>query len=74
MPETNRNVCPECGYPFKGNGFDGIEAHWRANHEEVMLYCDAWPKIKNGTYRRIGKSATLSPCASGRYWEGKKGG
>jgi hypothetical protein len=31
MPVTNDkpkpdNVCPECGYQFQGNGFDGIDA------------------------------------------------
>jgi hypothetical protein len=36
------NVCPECGHQFKGNGFDGIDAHWRAKHEAVMPYKDAW--------------------------------
>jgi hypothetical protein len=46
------NVCPECGHQFKGNGFDGIDAHWRAKHEGVMSYKDAWPLIKLGKYCR----------------------
>jgi len=46
------NVCPECGHQFKGNGFDGIDAHWRANHEVIMPYKDAWPLVKAGCYRR----------------------
>jgi hypothetical protein len=29
------NVCPVCGYQFKGNGFDGIDAHWRAKRNKV---------------------------------------
>jgi hypothetical protein len=45
------NVCPECGHQFKGNGFDGIDAHWRAKHEAVMSYREAWPLIKSGNYR-----------------------
>jgi hypothetical protein len=45
-----RNICPECGHPFKGNGFDGIDAHWRAKHNGVMSYEDAWPLIKSGSY------------------------
>jgi hypothetical protein len=46
------NVCPECGYPFQGNGFDGIDAHWRAKHEHLMPYREAWPLIKSGRYPR----------------------
>jgi hypothetical protein len=44
------NVCPECGYKFRGNGFDGIDAHWRAKHEAMMPYKDAWPLVKSGNY------------------------
>ena len=55
------NVCPECGHQFRGNGFDGIDAHWRAKHENVMPYRDAWPLIRTGTYTRHGRSA--SKCA-----------
>ena len=43
-------VCPECGYEFQGNGFDGVDAHWRAHHENIMSYEEAWPLIKSGTY------------------------
>jgi hypothetical protein len=46
------NVCPECGHQFKGHGFDGIDAHWRARHEAVLPYREAWPLIKFGNYRR----------------------
>jgi hypothetical protein len=46
------NICPECGHQFKGHGFDGIDAHWRARHEAVMPYKQAWPLIKSGNYRR----------------------
>ena len=49
---ASRNVCPECGHEFKGNGFDGIDAHWRARHESVMAYTDAWPLIRAGQYAR----------------------
>lgn len=24
--------CPECDHVFQGNGWDGIDAHWRAKH------------------------------------------
>ena len=43
-------VCPECGYRFRGKGWDGIDAHWRAKHEAVMPYEKAWPLIRAGTY------------------------
>jgi hypothetical protein len=43
-------VCPECGHRFKGNGFDGIDAHWRARHETIMHYAKAWPLIREGSY------------------------
>jgi len=35
-------ICPECGHAFQGNGWDGIDAHWRARHEAVMPYQDFW--------------------------------
>jgi hypothetical protein len=43
-------TCPECGHQFQGNGWDGIDAHWRAKHETIMPYEQAWPLIKSGTY------------------------
>lgn len=47
---SERCVCPECGHAFQGNGWDGIDAHWKAKHGKVMPYEDAWPLIKAGTY------------------------
>jgi hypothetical protein len=49
---ADKEVCPECGHHFMGNGFDGIDAHWRAKHEHIMPYEKAWPLIKSGTYQR----------------------
>lgn len=46
-----RKVCPECGHEFQGNGWDGIDAHWRAKHAHVMGYEEAWPLISAGEYR-----------------------
>jgi len=44
MPKpTVPNICPECGHQFRGNGFDGVDAHWRAKHEHIMPYSEAWP-------------------------------
>jgi len=45
-----QKVCPECGHRFRGRGWDGIDAHWRANHEHVLPYEAAWPLIQAGTY------------------------
>lgn len=50
--EKIKNVCPECGYQFRGQGFEGIDAHWRAKHKEVMPYEEAWPLIIDGRYKK----------------------
>lgn len=42
VPAERPRVCPECGHVFKGNGWDGIDAHWRAKHEQVMSYENFW--------------------------------
>jgi hypothetical protein len=47
-----QNVCPECGHQFRGNGFDGIDSHWRAKHEAKMPYKEAWPLVRSGNYHR----------------------
>jgi hypothetical protein len=49
---VERKICPECGHEFKGNGWDGIDAHWRSQHSHVMRYEEAWPLIQNGQYKR----------------------
>ena len=46
-----KKVCPECGHQFQGNGWDGIDAHWkspRKGHEHIMPYSEAWPIIRSG--------------------------
>jgi hypothetical protein len=43
-------VCPECQHVFQGNGWDGIDANWKAKHGSVMPYSEAWPLIQAGTY------------------------
>jgi hypothetical protein len=52
---TQHKVCPECEHEFQGNGWDGVDAHWRANHAHIMRYEEAWPLIFSGEYRRKGK-------------------
>ena len=46
----SRKVCPECGHVFQGNGWDGIDAHWRSKHEDIMPYEEAWPLLRDGKY------------------------
>ena len=41
-------VCPVCGHVFQGNGWDGIDGHWRSKHEHIMAYATAWPIIEAG--------------------------
>jgi hypothetical protein len=53
-------ICPECQHAFQGNGWDGIDAHWRSKHEGLMLYEDAWPLIKAGRYTRPRAAAPRS--------------
>lgn len=48
MPD--KKVCPECRHVFQGNGWDGIDAHWRSKHEDIMPYEEAWPLIRSGKY------------------------
>ena len=38
---------------FRGNGWDGIDAHWRSKHEHLMPYQEAWPLISAGAYSPI---------------------
>jgi hypothetical protein len=45
-----QKVCPECGHRFRGNGWDGIDAHWRSQHECILPYELAWPLIQSGRY------------------------
>jgi len=45
-------TCPECGHKFQGNGWDGIDAHWKAKHAHLIAYKKAWPLISAAEYRR----------------------
>jgi predicted amidophosphoribosyltransferase len=45
IPMERPRICPECGHVFKGNGWDGIDAHWRAKHERVMPYEAFWESL-----------------------------
>lgn len=41
IPTDGPRVCPICKYIFQSNGWGGIDAHWRAKHEDVMP-CEAF--------------------------------
>lgn len=38
-------ICPVCDHEFQGNGWDGIDAHWRAKHAGVMSYEQFWESL-----------------------------
>ena len=42
IPNKQKRQCPICGHVFQGNGWDGIDAHWRAKHEDIMPYEKFW--------------------------------
>ena len=54
-PMSGPRICPICQHVFQGNGWDGIDAHWRAKHETTMRYeefwhslCDEHRKVRRG--------------------------
>jgi hypothetical protein len=44
-PTQGPRICPLCGLMFSGNGWDGIDGHWRARHEHVMPYETFWHSL-----------------------------
>jgi len=36
--DTAKYICPECGKRFRGNGWLGLDAHWKSRHESIMAY------------------------------------
>ncbi len=47
IPETYPRICPLCNHIFQGNGWVGIDAHWRAKHENVIQYEEFWESLCN---------------------------
>lgn len=45
LPAVGPRVCPECGHSFRGNGWDGIDAHWRSKHGDVAPYESFWTSL-----------------------------
>ncbi|MGA3328417.1 MAG: hypothetical protein ABSF45_28535 [Terriglobia bacterium] len=48
--QSDPKICPECGHEFQGNGWDGIDQHWRYKHGHIMSYEKAWPLLQSGEY------------------------
>lgn len=46
-PFGKPKVCPICGHVFKGNRWEGIDAHYKANHEKEngIDYDEWWGKM-----------------------------
>jgi hypothetical protein len=53
--EIDIKVCPECRHVFRGKGWEGIDAHWKAKHEHLLPYQEAWPRILAGEYKSTGR-------------------
>jgi|GEM_PF-4501439 len=49
---SEEKSCPECGQVFKAGTWGGIDAHWRSQHDHIMLYEHAWPLISAGDYHK----------------------
>ena len=62
-------VCPLCEHTFQGNGWDGIDAHSRARHEQIMPYEEAWPLIRAGTFA-LPESDDPEACYRRGYQQG----
>ena len=45
LPKRGRRRCPVCSRAFRGQGWDGIDAHWRARHLDVMTYEEFWASL-----------------------------
>lgn len=61
VPAERPRVCPACGHVFQGNGWDGIDAHWRSRHRPVMSYGQFWSTMceehRGGPPKHGGSSA-----------------
>jgi hypothetical protein len=44
-PTAGPRTCPECGYVFRGNGWDGIDAHWKNRHPHAVEYKEFWASL-----------------------------
>jgi len=70
VPKLGRRRCPVCGHPFRGAGWDGIDAHWRARHEAVMPYAAFWKSLCRR--HRAGDSLGCPCCLKGISTDGPR--
>ena len=45
MSKDGSKICPVCSHVFKGSGWDGIDSHWRAHHEDIKPYEIFWKSL-----------------------------
>ncbi|MCK4793619.1 MAG: hypothetical protein KAV87_58360 [Desulfobacteraceae bacterium] len=38
IPKELPRHCPMGDHDFQGKGWEGMDAHWRKNHENIMTY------------------------------------
>lgn len=60
--------CPECGGEFTPSQRDSIEPHWRAEHEDVMPFRQAWPLLRDSIYMPYPYSKPARQSAPSRRW------
>jgi len=58
LPTTSQKDCPLCGHQFKGHGWDGVDAHWKAHHEAQMPYTTFWTGLCDSHRGTHGESPT----------------
>jgi hypothetical protein len=42
MPVSGRKTCPLCGHSLMGNGWTGLDFHWKLRHEAQVPYRTFW--------------------------------
>jgi hypothetical protein len=45
LPVESPRQCPVCDKVFAGEGWGGIDAHWKGKHNDVMAYEDFWSSL-----------------------------
>jgi hypothetical protein len=59
LENGQRRECPKCDKVFQGNGWDGIDAHWRAKHEREIRYEEFWKELCE--FHKHGRCEQCSP-------------
>ena len=55
MPFELPRRCPQCGKVFMGRNWEGIDGHWKANHQDVLPYRVFWDTLC-AEHRRVPSS------------------